>query len=388
MARRLLRVLILSTLLTSMGRSQTFSDFLQKLSAASDTSQRTNLIDDFLTKNPPPVFEGNHVHFLYRGKAKSAAVPGEMNNWTPSKGLMESVPKTNLWYRTETFPENARVEYKLWVDSSWMLDPANPKISEGAFGPNSEVWMPAYRPSPVVEYNRLISHGNIETLWIKSKFLKQRHPVIVYRPKGTRWRKVPVVYVTDGGEYMLFGKMINVLDNLISQERIRPIIAVFMDPRTDLDDNRTNRRMTEYAANDSFLNFVEKEVAPLVERRYPASKKAGERLILGASMGGLIATYAVLTRPAFFGNCAAQSPAYRQADSTVVKFLEKKKKITGKFYIDTGTIYDTQEEARLVSEKLKQKGAEVIYSEYSEGHNWKNWRARLDKILEYFFPME
>jgi enterochelin esterase-like enzyme len=34
---------------------------------------------------------------------------------------------------------------------------------------------------------------------------------------------------------------------------------------------------------------------------------------------------------------------------------------------------------------LEQKGYDLTYAEYPESHNWVNWRARLDDILECFW---
>jgi enterochelin esterase-like enzyme len=279
------------------------------------------------------------------------------------------------------------VEYKLWVDSNWILDPLNKRKTQGGYGENSDVWMPEYVPPSTIEYNPNIPHGTIDTFWIESKFLHHTHPIFVYTPAGnTDNHELPVLFVTDGGDYLSLGKMNNILDHLLAAKHIRPLIVVFTDPRTNLNDNTTNKRMNDYAANDTFLDFLEKEIAPFVEEKYHTTKNASQRTILGASMGGLIATYAVLKRPQFVLNCAAQSPAYLQAHAAVIELTKNISKISVNIYIDTGTIHDTQEEASLVAGLLKDKDANVSYAEYPEGHNWSNWRARIGKILEYFFP--
>ena len=177
-----------------------------------------------------------------------------------------------------------------------------------------------------------------------------------------------------------------VIDNLLATKKIQPVIGVFIDPRTELSDPSTNQRMKEYSANDAYLDFLEKELSPYLAKHYNTLEQSQSRMIMGASMGGLIATYAALVRPEFFPNCAAQSPAYKQADSAVIKLLRKTKLTKIKAWIETGTINDTQSEANLVYELLRRSGATVKYSEYPEGHNWSNWRARLAQILEHFFP--
>lgn len=367
--------------------SQTFSAFIEQVNAEQDSSAKAKLIDEYLTHNTVPIVEGTTIHFVYRGHANSVSVPSELNRWNPDHGRMKRIDGTDLFVREETMPINGRLEYKFWADSSWILDPLNKRKAQGGYGENSEVWMPEYIPPTAIEYNPNIPHGTIDTLWIESKLLHRTHPLYVYRPAGNyESQKLPVVYVTDGGEYLSFGKMNNVLDNLLAEKSIKPVLGVFIDPRTNPNDNSTSKRMSDYAASDTFLDFLEQEVLPFIEQNYPASQKASERVLMGASMGGLIATYAVLKRPQLFLNAAAQSPAYLQANAAVIELAKSTKNTDGNFYFDTGTIRDTREETSLVAATLKDIGAKVSYAEYPEGHNWSNWRARIEEILKYFFP--
>jgi enterochelin esterase family protein len=367
--------------------AQTFDEFLSKVSHAEDSAAANRLINEFMGGHNAPVVEKDQVHFLYRGRAEHVAVPSELNRWNPSVGMMKRIEGTDLFFRSESLPPNGRVEYKIWVDSSWMLDPLNHRTSPGGYGANSDVWMPAYHPSPLIAETPGVPRGAIDTLWIESAALHRRHPVFVYTPAGIKpGATYPSVIVTDGADYLGFARMNLVLDNLIAGNKIRPLIGIFVDPRTDLNDNATNHRMTDYAASDMFCQFLEKEVVPEVERRYPVSPSAKERVLLGASMGGLIATYAGLHLPEFFPNCAAQSPAYVQADSAVMKTIDALSAVSSRVYIQTGMLNDTQPEAKLVATLLRKKGGTVRYEEFPEGHNWKNWGSHLPKILQYFFP--
>jgi predicted alpha/beta superfamily hydrolase len=57
----------------------------------------------------------------------------------------------------------------------------------------------------------------------------------------------------------------------------------------------------------AFLKVVEREIIPFVERRYPVDSST--RMLVGKSMGGLLATTALLTRPALFSHYLIISPA-------------------------------------------------------------------------------
>ncbi len=382
--------LLLVVILQQETRSQnlSFEKFLSKLVFATDSSTKSRMIDEYLMNKSIPILEGNTAYFIYRGKASIVEMPGEFNEWNPEKTRMVKIPETNLFLHIEDIPLGGRMEYKFRVDGNWVIDPMNPKKSQGGMGENSEVWSSTYTPPRDINVQAGIPHGRLDTIWFESKVLKRTHPIFVYTPPGVNSEnRIPTIYVTDGGEYLSLGLMKNVLDNLIFQKRIRPVMAVFIDPRTNLQDNSTNQRMTDYAASDTYLDFLQNELATSIEHTYPASRSANDRLIMGASMGGLISTYAVMLRSKFVKNCAAQSPSYQQAENAIVKLFNQLIRLDVNVYMDAGTIKDTQTACRLISELLRKKGATVNYTEYPEGHNWSNWRARIDDILEYFFPL-
>ncbi len=365
-----------------------FERFLGKVIEEENARTKQKMIDEYLAQHSLPLMEGNTVYFIYRGKENVVQMAGDFNSWEPTKTMMVRIPQTDLFLHIEDIPRGGRMEYKFIVDEQWLADPINTRKASGGLADNSEVWSKEYLPPTDIEYQQRIPHGIIDTMYVESKLLNRRIPVFVYTPFGvSKENRLPTIYVTDGGEYMTFGKMTNVLDNLLSQQRIKPVLAVFVDPRTDLNDQRTNHRRDDYIANDSFLDFIEHELAQKIERAYPATRSAKDRLIMGASLGGLISTYMVMLRSHFVKNCAAQSPAYNQANKAIMKLFDQVIKLDVNVYMDTGTINDTQEEARTVSGLLREKGAKVSYAEYPEGHNWSNWRARLDDILEYFFPL-
>lgn len=59
--------------------------------------------------------------------------------------------------------------------------------------------------------------------------------------------------------------------------------------------------------SDAFLGWIDAAVLPAVEARFAVSSAADDRVLVGASMGGLIAMYALLERPDAFGGFGALS---------------------------------------------------------------------------------
>ncbi len=368
-----------------------FADFLKQLESASDSSERNQLVEDYTSKlrqHGRPVMEDSAIYFLYVGKARRVSIPSDLNGWNPKEDTLTRIPKTNLFYLPKSVNPSARFEYKITVDSNWILDPFNQQQTIGGYGANSEIRMPLYRPPAEIEYHADIPHGKIDSLNIKSKILKRTHPVFVYKPAGytqSSTRLYPTMYVTDGGEYITLGLMLNVLDNLIAEKKIKPIIAVFVDPRTNLLDSRTSKRITEYTLSDTFVSFLVNEVRVYITNKFRSDLRAEQTGIMGASIGGLISTYAGFARPDIFGLIAAQSPSYWWKNDTMITMIERSPRQNLKFYIDTGTIRDAQEGASKMKFALEQKGYPVHYEEHAESHNWANWRSRISHILEYFW---
>jgi enterochelin esterase-like enzyme len=86
------------------------------------------------------------------------------------------------------------------------------------------------------------------------------------------------------------------LDNLIFGKEIAPLITIMVDPV---------ERGREYRASEDYAAFLESELIPHVERRYRTLSQREARGMMGASLGGLISTYVVLSRPHLFSRVVA-----------------------------------------------------------------------------------
>jgi len=330
--------------------------------------------------------EDSSVTFLYRGKAGHVFIAGDPNGWDPAADEMERLPGTDLYVGRWHADPSARFEYKLVVDSAWICDPLNPLTASGGFGDNSEVRMPRYRFPAETLPRKGTPHGGIDTLSFMSARLGRRIPVYVYLPPGYQGTagSYPVMYVTDGGEYLTRTGMNNVIDNLTAAGEILPLIAVFIDPRSDPADPGSNHRMSDYALSDMFVGAVCEELRPLVMNRYRAMAGPRNTAIMGASMGGLIATYAAFTRPEVFGLCAAQSPSYQWQNDTLITMIRNSARRDFRMYLCTGTIRDAEKRSRVMRDLMTAKGYRITYAEYPESHNWLNWSGRLADILRTF----
>jgi enterochelin esterase-like enzyme len=370
-----------------------FTDFVTRVAGQKGSVAKKSAVHAFVEKvrsRGRPVIEDSTVYFMYYGIARRVNVPSDLNGWSLAVDTMKRIDGTDLFYLAKSVDEAARFEYKLVVDSTWILDPLNQQQAFGGFGPNSEIWMPQYSPPREIGCRSKISEGTVDTLNFKSRLLGRTHPVFIYVPSGYKNSRstYPCIYVTDGGEYISLALMLNVLDNLIADKRIQPVVGIFIDPRTDPRNAQTSMRMLDYSMSDTFVNALLTELRPRLMKKYKLTTKPDQTAIMGASLGGLISTYAAYKHPEVFGLCAAQSPAYWWKDDAIIKMIESAPQKQIKFYIDTGTILDAREKAHKMKLILESKGYQVLYSEHPEGHNWVNWRARLAKILTHFWGVK
>jgi enterochelin esterase-like enzyme len=366
--------------------AQDYSEFKNTIQSLSDS----NVFHKLKEEGRIPLVVEDSVAFIYQGKAKSVVWMGDFNGWGYDKAFQnqgKKIGNSNIWLLKASFPKNARLDYKILIDgNNWILDPVNPHQQWSGVGggsPNSELRMPEWKEDQEQETRTDIAHGTVKTdLLFNSKILKYQINYSVYLPAGyEKVGKLPVIYVTDGYEYMhpQLGNMITVLDNLIAEKKMKPIAAVFVDHREPVNRSN-NRRMQELAMSSQYLEFFTKELLPEIEKNYPVTKDAKQRGIMGTSMGGLTATYFAFTKPDVFGLAGIQSPAF-WTKPQIYQLCSNPASPTMKISMTSGLINDTSKESRKMKEVLEASSCVYNYREVNEGHSWGNWRNLIDDVL-------
>lgn len=363
--------------------SPTFQAFISRARSAT-TNERCALVDDFMeqqkTKGFPDVDE-SHVHFIYRGSAADrVAVTGDHLHWSLAGEQMQLLEGTDFHYLGKRFEPDARLDYKFIVNDRWIIDPLNPYESAGGFGLNSELRMPAYAAAPELVQLTSSPGGTMTALTLKSGLLPAFRQISVYLPEGHRDGEspMPVAFFNDGTEYLSLAMTKNILDNLIDQKKIVPLIAVFIPP-----GNREQEfRMTRLEA---YSKFLIDEVLPAITAGWKISSSASERAIIGASDGGHAALWIALSHPDVFGMAGTQSATITDRLQALVSGTTVEGR---KFALDCGR-YDLTgflDHHYAFSRLLRDCGGNVYSTEWNEGHSWGNWRAHLGAILSHLFP--
>lgn len=187
----------------------------------------------------------------------------------------------------------------------------------------------------------------------------------------------PVVYVLDGGNYVEKMDVPRVLDHLIANKSIQPVIAVFSEP---------GDRQEEYSRNPRWRAFIANELVPAVDKRFRTFPTPDHRAILGSSLAAYGAIDLAVSAPSVFGLCAALAPPVQTATVVSNQPAARAAVVSIKFFV-LGGVYDSMiDGARLLRTTLDEYSAPVSYLEVSEGHNTNTFRGHLDDALKALLP--
>jgi enterochelin esterase-like enzyme len=358
--------------------------------------QRGAAARQFLLDNPvSPLIEGDNLAGIaWYGRAQRVSINGDLQRaWTRPEPL-EAIAcgDHTFFYCLHRAEPDARLDYLLNVDGRDTPDPRNPQVTPSGFGPHSEITMPAFRPNPARRFREDIAHGSLDSLSFTNRNAPRLpRPLKVYRPAADDGSaRLPVLYVYDGLEALNFMDYTNVLDNLIAEGKIQPVLVVFIGMLPEDGQLIPDKLMT-------LANMVCDEIVPMIDDAYPTARAPSRRAVAGISAWGNLALTTAFSRPEVFRLAAGQS-------TTVTDSLRKTlRQAAGKtpnlpafrIYLDVGS-YDLitgamdnltflQANQRLRQE-LERRGISCSFQVVNDGHQWANWRERTGDILRFFFP--
>ena len=363
-----------------------FEQFIDHVNSLGDPVAKQAAVDSFITyarTQGIPFIEDSTANFIYLGYQNSVSVPGDFNGWNMNAWPMTQLSQTNFWYRSENFELDARLDYKFVINgSNWILDPENPNICQGGFGPNSELSMPLYVQPWEIDFNPNIVHGTVVTKTFYSTIIGTNYQLSIYLPPGydsLAATTYPTVYFQDGSEYISLGRAVNVIDNLLDSSKIQPVIAVFVTP---------NNRNEEYAGSlrNQYRLFFVNELVPYIDTNYKTKVDPRERLVLGDSYGGNISALISYNHPEVFGLCGLHSAAFQPNGYEAYNLIINGPVEDIKWSSIWGTYEGLYVNMRSFRDFLIGASYELDWLERPEGHSWGLWRATIDRMLMYFFP--
>jgi len=172
----------------------------------------------------------------------------------------------------------------------------------------------------------------------ESKILDEKRIIVVIPPlnyKNHPDKKYPVVYVLDAGNNLFathgivsyYSKMLEIMPEMI-------IVGIVNKDRIH---DFTPSAIKEYpngGGADKFIQFIDSELTTYIDTVYPTSEY---KCILGHSVGGLLAIYALQSKPDLFDSFLVIDPSLWWNDMQCVKstkdFFEKNESLKKRLFI-------------------------------------------------------
>lgn len=209
-----------------------------------------------------------------------------------------------------------------------------------------------------------------ERTTFRSTVLGAEYPLVIYRPGGYERssERYPLLILLDGDGH--FHHATGVVDFLVANQRIPPMIVVGVGNRnrtrdlTPPTDDPQMRAATGGA--DRFLTFLSDELIPYLDQ---TNRTLDYRVLVGHSFGGLFALHALTTRPEVFDGYISISPSTWWNGQSLVTalpgFLAKHRDLRASLYMTTGNEGgDMLASAQNIAEILKRDAPATMQWEF------------------------
>jgi enterochelin esterase-like enzyme len=237
-----------------------------------------------------------------------------------------------------------------------------------------------------------ISHGQLEMISYESKSVGTTRKMLVYTPPDySRDKRYPVLYLLHGiggdeTEWRRFARPNVLLDNLLADGKVVPMIVVMPNGRAQKNDRAEGDVFRSAPAFAAFEQDLLKDVIPTIEERYSVQADREHRALAGLSMGGgqtfnfglgHLDTFAWVG--AFSAAPNTKPPAQLVPDPEAAK--EKLKLL----WIGCGKRDNLIRISQGVHAYLKEKGVPHVWHVDGNGHDPTEWKNNLYLFSQRIF---
>jgi enterochelin esterase-like enzyme len=240
-----------------------------------------------------------------------------------------------------------------------------------------------------------VPHGKLTMVEYDSKTVGTRRKMLVYTPSGYSTDcKYPVLYLLHGiggdeTEWQRLCHPENILDNLLADGKIQPMIVVMPNGRAQKNDRAEGNVFAGAPAFANFENDLLKDVIPAIENKYSVYTDREHRALAGLSMGGgqsLNFGLAHLDVFAWVGGFSSvpntKPPAELVPDPASAKRQLKL------LYLSCGNKDGLIRISQGVHNYLKEHGIPHIWNVDSHGHDADTWSKNLYDFAQYIFKAD
>ncbi|MBN2012115.1 esterase [candidate division KSB1 bacterium] len=285
--------------------------------------------------------------------------------------------------------------YSLLIDGVAVADPASEAFyGMGRMASGIEV------PFKGDDYYAVkdVPHGEIRIKRYYSNVFRAWRQFYLYTPPGydvNISEKYPVLYILHGGGedergWANQGKTDLILDNLIADQKAKPMLIVMPDGNTNTDFAGFGERVLKM-----FEAELKQSIIPFIEKNYRVKTDAQNRALAGLSMGGLQTLYVGINNTDQFAYLGVFSSGWiqpMQSDLAEAQYNFMKNNVAQingslrQFWIAMGGEEDiAYNNCRLMLAQFDAMNINYLYSEYPGGHTWPVWRNNLYNFAQLLF---
>ena len=263
----------------------------------------------------PEVQADQRVTFrLYAPEAREVSVAGE---FTKGAKLAMSKDDKGVWSVVTEPIAPEQYFYTFKVDGVTMPDPRNPR--------NNSLIVPGAATEAFDVKD--VPHGDLHQAWYRSSTIQLPRRIVIYTPPGYARSKesYPVLYLLHGWggdeeEWTNAGFVPEIMDNLLAEKKIKPMIVVMPNGHPDeqaaphlvpaaTPQGLPGTKVMEQHTLLSEKNLLD-DIIPFIEGNYRVHTDRDRRAIAGLSMGGEQASFIGLNHLDRFSWVGAFSAAY------------------------------------------------------------------------------
>jgi enterochelin esterase-like enzyme len=240
-----------------------------------------------------------------------------------------------------------------------------------------------------------IPKGKIDTISYSSETVGTHRKALIYTPPGyPSGGKYPVLYLLHGiggdeKEWLHGGDPYVILDNLLADGKMKPMIVVMPNGRA-MKDDRAGGNIFDKEKVEAFATFEKdllNDLIPYIEKNFPVKADRENRAIAGLSMGGgqsLNFGLGNLDRFAWVGGFS--SAPNTKPPVELVPDPQKAKEMLKLLWISCGDKDNLIRMSQRTSEYLTENGVPHVYRVIPDGqHDFKVWRDGLYHFAKSIF---
>jgi enterochelin esterase-like enzyme len=247
------------------------------------------------------------------------------------------------------------------------------------------------------------THGAITTVQYDSKTLSTHREMLVYTPPGySPDRKYPVIYLLHGlnsgaGQWPYWVHADYVIDNLLADGKIVPVIMVFPNCNTNITvinpkpDEQEDRKAGYKGYGVLFENDLLNDIIPYIESHYSVYTDREHRALAGLSMGGGQSLNIGLAHIGTFAYIGGMSSAPNTnefgglSDTKLLPDLVAAKEHLKILWLGCGNKDGLISVSQHVHQHLKEQGVPHIWHVDGNAHDDTEWANNLYLFVQHIF---